>query len=409
MHLRSGIPFWSAKNGLLAHHDRLITHAHCEIAVMGAGITGAIIAHALAQRGHDVRVLEAVETGWGDTAACMAMMSGDPGQPLIDLAALHGETIAMRMFHACAAAIEALTASTGAAMATLGETTIDLRHAGRGRDCRPLRREFEFRRKMRLEVEWLERDELDARYGLQARCAMLGRPAAAIDPYLATHALLEAACRAGAHVHARTHVVRIHRDHRGVRLETSRGLRVHARHLVLATGPAAEALLPAPVGSRRIGCVLVSDALDAGSLERIRPLLIRDASRHGLSMRTTPDGRVMIGGDHHVHAHADAPQRDAGIGVCARSLLRKARRRLPAIDLEPAFGWAGSYIASDDGLPYFGTHALTGPRIHYAMAYGDNGIAFSSIGADIIADAIRGRTHPLASLLDFSRLYGIAA
>jgi hypothetical protein len=47
------------------------------------------------------------------------------------------------------------------------------------------------------------------------------------------------------------------------------------------------------------------------------------------------------------------------------------------------------------------TPAQHGPRVHFAMAYGGNGIA---IGADLIRRRILRKAHPLMRFLSFERL-----
>lgn len=409
MQLRNGIPFWAARNDLHGRYRHLSADARYGVVVLGAGLTGALVAHALAHRGHDVCVLDAGEIGWGSTAACMALMQGHLDIPLLDLAAMHGEDSALAAVRACAAAVDKIVARSRERPATTTSTAdrVSLYHATRGFDCAPLRREFEFRRHHGLDDAWLESDALYDRYGLRARCAIISRSAATLDPYRTAHELLDEACRCGAHVHPGTRVVRVRARNRGVDMDTARGSRVQAQHLVVATGPAAQALLPASVGRRRIGCMLVTHPVDSPHFHAIANTLIGETAKPELRIRTTPDGRLMMGieGDT-VHAGESHEMR---IMTCARTLLRKMRRRLPDIALEPAFGWVGSCVKTADGLPYFGTHALTGPRIHYAMAYGGNGIPFASIGADSIADSIEGRVHPLATLLGFSRLQKAAA
>ena len=56
------------------------------------------------------------------------------------------------------------------------------------------------------------------------------------------------------------------------------------------------------------------------------------------------------------------------------------------------------------GLPYFGPVARYGPRVHFAMAYGGNGITYSMIGAKLLGDRIERRKHPLGGLFSFDRL-----
>lgn len=406
MDLKSGTPFWTIRNGLIRHYPRLTADTRCDVAIMGAGITGAIIADELVRRGMSIVVLDACEAGWGSTAASTALVQGEIDTDLLDLARIHGERSAVEAYRACADAVSGISARFP--RIDPGVACTSLYHASRGRDCPRLRHEFEFRRRSGFDVEWIEQDELHARFGLYARCAIASRPAARIDPYLATHELLEDISRQGARVHARTRIVRIRANRKQVILETQAGHRVRARHVVMATGYAAQTLLPAPVARNRSTYAFVTNPIDAPhdaeAFESIRHALVWETARPYLYMRATDDGRLMIGGE---DDEIDIPaRRDAVVGRKAWKLLRKARRRLPDLTLDAAFAWAGTFAETPDGLPFFGPHALTGDRIHYALAYGGNGITFSWIGAGIIADLIQARVNPLSRLFGFSRLHG---
>jgi glycine/D-amino acid oxidase-like deaminating enzyme len=65
---------------------------------------------------------------------------------------------------------------------------------------------------------------------------------------------------------------------------------------------------------------------------------------------------------------------------------------------------AGTFAETEDGLPFFGPHEQHGPRVHFAMAYGGNGITYSMIGAELLRDRIEGRHHPCSKLFSFDRL-----
>jgi len=56
MDLKSGYPYWAVKNGLLYAFPQLDTDLSCDVVVIGAGITGALIADELATHGHDAVV-----------------------------------------------------------------------------------------------------------------------------------------------------------------------------------------------------------------------------------------------------------------------------------------------------------------------------------------------------------------
>jgi cation diffusion facilitator CzcD-associated flavoprotein CzcO len=70
MDLTSGAPFWIIKNGLLATYPRLKRDRRCDVAVIGGGITGALVAHRFAQ---------AAFTSFWSKAARLDMAA--PGRP----------------------------------------------------------------------------------------------------------------------------------------------------------------------------------------------------------------------------------------------------------------------------------------------------------------------------------------
>ena len=63
MDLKSGYPYWAIKNGLMRAFPLLEQDLRCEVAIIGAGITGALIAHDLAGHGYEVAVLDQRDVG----------------------------------------------------------------------------------------------------------------------------------------------------------------------------------------------------------------------------------------------------------------------------------------------------------------------------------------------------------
>ena len=67
MDLKSGYPYWTVRDGLVAAFPPLSRDLDCDVAVIGAGITGALIARELQDAGLDVVVLDRRDAGWGST------------------------------------------------------------------------------------------------------------------------------------------------------------------------------------------------------------------------------------------------------------------------------------------------------------------------------------------------------
>ncbi|MBA3486445.1 MAG: FAD-binding oxidoreductase, partial [Lysobacter sp.] len=232
--------------------------------------------------------------------------------------------------------------------------------------------------------------------------AILSAQAASVDPYRMAYRLLMGLEKQGAGVFDRTAVAHIATTPRGVELRTEGGQLVRARHVVMAAGYANQQWLDADVARNRSSYAFITDPLDPRTLGALAKTMLWETARPYLYLRATSDHRLLVGGEDDA---VDIPaRRDARVEKKARKLQKQVQRLFPGLPLEPAFSWAGTFAETEDGLPFFGPHDSTGPRVHYAMAYGGNGITYSMIGAGLLRALIERRRHPLAPLFTFDRL-----
>jgi ribulose 1,5-bisphosphate synthetase/thiazole synthase len=82
MDLRSHSPYWLLKNGLISNYPSIQKDHRTEIAVMGAGITGALMAWHLCQAGFEVIIVDKRHVGMGSTAASTALLQYEIDTPL---------------------------------------------------------------------------------------------------------------------------------------------------------------------------------------------------------------------------------------------------------------------------------------------------------------------------------------
>ena len=83
-------------------------------------------------------------------------------------------------------------------------------------------------------------------------------------------------------------------------------------------------------------------------------------------------------------------------------LVRRFHGFYPHAQIEPAFGWAGLFGSTKDGLAYIGSHPSF-PRAYFALGFGGNGITFSEIASRILADVFLGRENRDAKIFRFDR------
>lgn len=402
MDLKSGYPWWAVKNGLMHAFPALQADLNCEVAVLGGGITGALIADELVRHGHDVAVVEQRDVGWGSTAASTALLQYEIDTHMVDLAKRYGEPDALLAYRACAEAIGMLQQRARAARDAGFAITDSLYYASKRSHHGPLRDEFELRAKHGFAVEWLERGALRERYGIDAPGAILSACAARVDPYRFAYRLLMGVEKRGGGVFDRVTVDRIEASPRGIVLHDADGHRIRAKQLVLAAGYANQRWLKQRVARNRSSYAFITDPIDKAALGALKDTLVWESARPYLYMRPTEDGRLLIGGEDDA---VDIPaKRDARVEKKARILMKQVQKLFPELPLQPAFSWAGTFAETEDGLPFFGPHAQYGPRVHFAMAYGGNGITYSMLGAGLLRALIERRKHPLAALFGFKRL-----
>lgn len=401
MDLKSGYPFWALSNGLPHAFPPLDRDLDCDVVVLGAGITGALIATELAAHGHAVCMLDERDAGWGSTAASTAMLQYEIDTHMVDLCHQYGEADALLAYRSCVEAIDMLAEVARNAGNVGFARAGSLYFASRRRDLRPLREEFELRARHGFDVRWLDRDDVQERYGFEAPAAILSAKAARVDPYRLAYRLLAKLEKAGVAVHDRTPVARIAADEAGVELDTSEGHRVTARHLVMATGYQAQRFLDKRVARNRSSYAFVTDPIEPGLLGPLRKTLVWETARPYLYLRTTSDDRLLVGGEDDA---VDIPvRRDALVDRKANTLAKRVRKLFPELPVVPAFAWGGTFAETKDGLPWFGPHPQHGPRVLFAMAYGGNGITYSMLGAGLLRATIEGRAHPLKGLFGFER------
>lgn len=403
MDLDSGYPYWAIKNGLLHAFPPLQRELRCDVAIIGAGISGALIAHDLAGHGYDVAVLDQRDVGWGSTCASTALLQYEIDTHMTALAKEFGEANAALAYTSCVDAIDRLADLAEAIGDVDFRPMQSLYFASRPRHRRALEREFRLRAKHGIDVAWLDASALLERSGIHAPCAILSAKAACLDPYRLAYRLLERLADRGVAIHDRTRVEALDIRPRRVELRTSSGLGIHCKHLVIAAGYESQGFLSRSVARNRSSYALVTEPVPADALGILENTLVWESARPYLYLRTTGDRRLVVGGE---DDNIDIPaRRDARIAKKTRTLLARLGELFPQLapHLQPSYCWAGTFAETADGLPYFGSNAQYGKRVLFAMGYGGNGIVYSMLGSAIIRAAIEGKVHPLSELFGFDR------
>ncbi|WP_111658128.1 NAD(P)/FAD-dependent oxidoreductase [Isoalcanivorax indicus] len=402
MDLKSGYPFWAVKNGLMHAFPPLDADIRCDVAVVGAGITGALIADELAGHGHDVVVLDQRDVCWGSTSASTALLQYENDTHATDLVRRYDQDTALLAYQSSLEAISSIGEIANAIGDVDFDTCDSLYYASRRKDRTDLEDEFAWRQKHGFPVRWLNRGTLKDEYQLKAPAAILSTVAARVDPYRLASRLLHRMQKQGARVFDRTQVASIKATAHSVQLTTDNGMLVKAQYAVMASGYESQRWLRQRVARNLSSYAYITDPIDPVELGWLANTLLWESARPYLYLRSTGDGRLLAGGEDDDH---DIPaRRDRSVDRKAATLQRKVSRLFPHLKAQAAFAWAGTFAETRDGLPLFGPHPEQGPRVLFALAYGGNGITYSMLGAGLLRAQIEHRAHPLTALFSFSRL-----
>ncbi|MFN3838535.1 MAG: NAD(P)/FAD-dependent oxidoreductase [Brevundimonas sp.] len=392
--LRTGRSLWADSPGLGVKTSPLTQAVAVDVAIVGAGISGAFMAHELA-RDHSVAVLDRRPPLRGSTLASTAMLQWEIDLTLTDLTRTIGAEKARRAYRRSRAAVDALkriVTDEGIRCGLKPKQSLYL--AGDEYGHRALETEAQARAAMGLESRYLGPAELRDAYGIDRTGAIVSDGSASADPARLAAGLLRRAGQAGAKVYSPVEVLEAISDPEGVTLTTDAGHAVRARQVVFCCGYEFPKGVPTP-GAKVISSWALASRPRTPCPAWLRHMLVWEGSDPYLYFRMGGDGRLIVGGED--EASATAHEDPAKLKRKCEAITRKLRALLPDIDFEVDYSWAGAFGESATGLPQIGP--VEGmDHVHTVMGFGGNGITYSVIASQIVGKAVRGETDPDADL-----------
>lgn len=399
--LRTGRPVWQDRSRPRFALTPLAGNTSCDVLVIGAGISGAMVAEHLTERGYDVMLVDRRGPLKGSTPASTALLQYEIDESVTDLTGAIGKERAIRIWRRSKLALDALRERTrrlGIAADCVNRDGLFLE--GDALDAKALRKEYEARREAGFEVSFLEKAEVKARFGIPGRTAILAYDNLAADPVRLAAGYLKTALSRGARLHAPHEIVTVEPEARSVQAITREGRIIRARHVVFATGYEMPKGVPAK-GHRIISTFALATRPQKSRLWE-NDAFIWEASEPYLYLRVGPDNRVICGGED--EECADEAARDALLPEKIATIRKKLAKLIPGLDTTPEYRWCGSFGASPTGTPSIGRVPRM-PNCYAVLGYGGNGITFSMMAAQMIAGMIDGVGDPDSDLFSFTRTF----
>lgn len=398
MDLRSHYPYWLLKHGIIHSYPSIEKDIKTDVAVIGAGITGALVAWHLHKAGIKTLVVDRRHIGMGSTAASTGLLQYEIDMPLHKLIGKVGKENAVRSYQLCLESIHKLqTICSGVQRITGYCRRPSFQYASYKKDIDSLKKEYALRKEAGISVDLLSAKDIRQKFGFRKEAGLFSADAAEVDAYGLTHALLKN-CREMP-VFDNTNIIDIIHHKKHVELVTREKKKIKAKKLVIACGYESQQYIPKKVQTLHSTYAIVSEPFTSNNLW-YRDSLIWETAEPYLYMRTSGDGRVLIGGKDSPFTNPN--KRDDMLATKAKQLEQSFLELFPHINLKTDFKWAGTFASTRDGLPYIGSIPQRS-NTYFALGFGGNGITFSLIAAEMIRGEIKGHPNKDAPIFRFDR------
>lgn len=401
MNLKSGIPFWLIKNGLLYDYPALSESLQTEVVILGGGISGALSAYYLTEAGIKCTVVDGRGIGQGSTCASTSLLQYEIDVPLSKLQKMIGNQDAVRAYEQCAEAIEKLEVIAHNIGFSNFVKRKSLYYAASKKDVSFLKEEYAIRKENGFEVSYLDKKEIKEEFQFNSPGAILSQLAAETDAYSFTHALHQYNIKKGCKVYDRTTIKKISHSEEHVTLETDGKQKIKCSKLLYATGYEAVNFVKKDIVNLQSTYVIISEYPGKESEAWKDDVLIWNTDDPYLYMRTTRDGRIIVGGRD--EPFYNPTKRDRLMEKKSQKLEKDFKKLFPKIPFKREYQWVGTFGTTKDGLPFIGKYDPL-PNSLFSLGFGGNGITFSQIAAEINRDIVLDKPNTDARLYRFERV-----
>jgi len=399
--LRTGTSVWAlypAPRVTVLRHPRP-RRVTSDVLLVGAGISGAVIGEMLSARGLRVAMVDRRGPVKGSTPASTALVQYEIDTPLLALVRKVGRDRAERAWRRTKLSLDGLAERTeelGIACDAVRRNSLYL--SGNELSAKEIEEEAAARRAIGLETRFLEGAALRERFGFRRSGALLTFGNLAVNPRQMAAGYLKAMQARGGRIFAPETVTGIEEGARAIHAASDKDREFEAESIIFASGYER----PTLVKSKTLGIVSTWAMATHPQPRRLWPeeVMIWEASSPYLYLRTTPDGRIICGGEDETVKDDEA--RDALTDKKIAAIRKKLHALVPGADTRPATAWSAFFGESRTGLPAIGL--IPGhQRVYAAMGYGGNGITYSRVAAELLAARLLGERDPDEHVFAFGK------
>lgn len=400
--LHTGSLFWPSTLSNTKNYEPLKQNKKTKVAIIGGGMSGTICSMIFVKSGLSTVMLERGHVAGGSTSANTGLLQFSNDIMLCDLIDQIGEQDAQFFYKACAEAIDMLGGLAAELPVDVGFIKRNsLYYATDESDLPKLMKEYEAMKACGLSAEFLSPNEIAEHFPFRKAGAIVTHGDAEVNPFQFVTGLADAAVEKGLQIHEETDVVEhvtLSNGHHLLR--TKDGFEIEAEHVVYAVGYEPEELRGKLIKAdiNRSYAIVTEEQPNIQSW--YEGTMIWETARPYLYLRTTVDGRVVVGGldeEEEQPLHSEQGRHSRG-----KKLLHSLQALFPELTAPIQFEWSATFGESCDGLPFIGKDPAW-KNVYYCLGYGGNGTVYSMLAANVLRDLIIGKEHPLTSIVKLDR------
>ncbi len=377
-----------------------------EIAIIGGGVTGAILAYYFSENNISNVVIEKSRVGFGSTSVSTALLQYELDDMVNTLEQFIKRENIVRSYQLGQKALKQLDDFINKYGNKSEYVKSDcLLYSAKKEEKKILEYEYEFRKENGFDVEFI--DENQKIFPFEIQGGIISKNGGAkINPYLLTHQLLDTALKLKTKIYENTKLDKIEYLEDGVILNTNYGNKVKCRKVIVATGYDIDIFTKRNFGTKSITYNIVTKEIDSEKEDKneYSKYLIRDIKDPYTYVRTTVDNRYIIGGE-----DMDVNEKKYSEET-ANNKYNILEQRLKTMfpntrNIEIEHKYCGIFCSTKDNLGFIGEDK-DHKNLWYSLGYGANGIIYAFLAGEMLVNQYNGVKDESINLFRIDRFDG---
>ena len=400
MKIIGGNPYWTKINKTHQRYKELKDNTSCDILIIGGGVTGAICAYSLSKAGMKCILLEENLVAQGSTATCTSLLQYDIDLDIIGLSKKIGLEKAKRAFILCKEAVYSLSNIIKNEDLDCSYMEVpSLYYTMNPKDYFDMKKEYELRKDLGLNVEFLDKDNYDKYVPFEISSGIISHSLSLlIDPYLFTIDLLNICNTRGVKIYEKTKIKYQTPLDNGYVCTTEDNFNISCKKILICTGYNGASLFKEPIANFSRTFNIVTSPIKKDNELWYKNMMMKDNKDYYTYIRTTDDKRIIIGGEDITQLGYDENKNTNAYNTLESNL----KKLFPDFTFSIDYKFNGIFADTEDSLPYIGEHPDF-KDYYFCLGYGSNGILYSLIGSELIAKLYYGDPCPDIELFKFRR------